>query len=241
MVKSILFLVFVCFACYTGYAQGANSPDSFTTSAESNAVSYYYQFIDKQSRLYNGVDHIGYPSKIKGFAYFSTDELQKGTVVYDGLLFKDVPMLYDLLKDQLVILHFNNLMKMSLITPKVKEFSVNGHHFIRIVKDSLHNQPLETGFYDALYSGKSAILVKRTKFVEERVSDRLDQEFIERNTFYIQKDGAFKIVKNYKGLLHLFGDKAREVRRYLKKNKLKYRRDRETTIIKAATYYDTLN
>ena len=210
-------------------------------TAENNAINYYNTFIDRQSRLYNGIDHLGYSLKIKGHAYFETSELRKGNVVYDGMSFTNVPMLYDLLKDQLVILHFNNLMKMALINQKVKEFTVGDHHYIRLVKDSAGNQPLETGYYDEIYKGKTAVLVRRSKFIQEIVTDHLEQEFIPKNNYFIKKDGSFKTVKSYKWLLGVFGNKSRDVKRYLKKNRIKYRRDKETTIAKAAAYYDTLN
>jgi hypothetical protein len=241
MVKRLLFPVYICLVCHAVSAQTSATSDSFASTAENNAIHYYYQFIDKQSRLYNGADHMGYSSRIKGHAYFETRELRIGTVDYDGLEFSNVPMVFDLLKDQLVILHFNKLTKLSLVNEKVKDFTINNHHFIRIVKDSLHNQTLTTGFYDEVYNGKSAVLVRRSKFIEETVTDHLEQNFAELNFFYVKKEGTWKTVKTYKGLLGLFTTNARDVRRYLKKSKIKFRKDRETAIVKAAAYYDTLN
>lgn len=240
MVKYIALVPFVCLACFTGYAQDTAATD-LVKSAENNAIRYYTQFIDKQSRLYNGIDHLGYSPKIKGHAYFEVNDLRNGSIVYDGMYFGNVPMMYDLLKDQVVILHFNNLMRMALINQKVKEFTIGDHHYIRLVKDSAGSQPLETGYYDEIYKGKTAVLARRSKFINETVTDHLEQEFIAKNSYYIKKDGNFKTVKSYKWLLGVFGDKARDVRRYLKKNRIKYRKDKETAIAKAAAYYDTLN
>ena len=240
MVKHILFPAYMCLLCQFIQAQNSTTQDSFVKNAENNAVGYYNQFIDKQSRLYNGTDHMGYSTRIKGHAYFETSDLRNGTVNYDGLTFTNVPMTFDLLKDQLVILHFNKLTKINLINEKLKDFTLNNHHFIRIVKDSLHNQPLATGIYDQAYSGKSAVLVKRTKFIEETVTDHLEQNFAELNFYYVKKDATYKAVKSYKSLLELFNEKAKDVRRYLKKSKIRYRKDRETAIVKAAAYYDTI-
>src|SRR5438093_7006017 len=66
------------------------------------AGDIYNPFIEKQSRLYNGVEHLGYAYKIKGYAYFLQRELSPGTIVYDELEFANVPMLYDLLKGQVI-------------------------------------------------------------------------------------------------------------------------------------------
>ncbi|HEY8896938.1 MAG TPA: hypothetical protein VIM79_19080, partial [Niastella sp.] len=188
-----------------------------------------------------GIEYLGYSFKIKGHAYFQQNALQTGTVVYDELQFTNVPMLYDLLKDQVIIQHFNHFTKIGLVSEKVKEFTLFNHHFIRLQADSLSGSPLLTGFYDEMYTGRIMVLVKREKYIEETIKDELEREFLPRDYYFIRKEGTYYAVKNYKSLLTIFKDRSREVKQYLRRNKIKYRRGPENAIVKAAVYYDTLN
>jgi hypothetical protein len=206
-----------------------------------HAGDVYNPFIEKQSRLYEGLEHIGYSLRIKGHAYFLQKELQTGSVVYDELEFANVPMLYDLLKDQVVIQHFNGFTKLSLISEKVRSFTLNNHHFIRLQADSASHSPIITGFYDELYTGRLNLLVKRGKFIEETIKDEVEREFIKYDLFFIEKEGTYYAIKNYKGLLTVLKDRSKEVKQYLRKNRIKYRKDRENAIVKATVYYDSLN
>jgi len=238
MVKfALLIICFVPFA-QPGLAQNhINAPAALPTIV--NAGNVYNPFIEKQSRLYNGVEHLGYSFKIKGHAYFLQKELQTGSIVYDGLEFINVPMLYDLLKDQVIIQHFNGFTKIGLVQEKVTAFTLNGHHFIRL--DSLVDATLITGYYDELYTGRLKVLVKRGKYVEETIKDELEREFIQKDLFFIQKEGTYHEIKNYKGLLTLLKDRSKEVKQYLRKNRIKYRKGPENAIVKATAYYDSLN
>ncbi|OQP66864.1 hypothetical protein A3860_00400 [Niastella vici] len=230
----------ICFAAFLqpGMAQNnISGPAALPTIV--NAGNVYNPFIEKQSRLYNGIEHLGYAFKIKGHAYFLQRELQTGSVVYDGLEFVNVPMLYDLLKDQVVVQHFNGFTKIGLVHEKVTAFTLNGHHFIRL--DSLLGPPIITGYYDEVYTGRLKVLVKRGKYIEETIKDELEREFIQKDLFFIQKEGTYYAIKNYKGLLALLKDRSKEVRQYLRKNRIKYRKGPENAIVKATAYYDSLN
>jgi hypothetical protein len=232
----------ICFAavCMSGKAQNnANTPASVPVIVKAGDV--YNPFIGKQSRLYNGNEHNGYSFKIIGHAYYLQKELETGSVVYDELEFANVRMMYDLFKDQVIVQHYNGFTKIGLVSEKVKEFTLFDHHFIRLIADSLSRSPILTGFYDEVYKGRLNVLVKRGKFLDERVKDELEREFLPFHLFIIQKDGVYLQVKNYKGLLAILKDRSKEVKQYLRKNRIKYRKGAENAIVKAVVYYDSLN
>lgn len=240
MVKLTVFII--CFAAIlnTGKAQdNVNVPATSPTII--NAGGVYNPFIHKQSRLYNGIEHLGYSIRIKGHAYFLANKLQTGTVVYDELEFANVPMLYDLSKDQVVVLHFNSYSKIGLVSEKVKEFTLLNHHFIRLKADSLTASPIITGFYDEIYTGTLKVYAKRIKFIEETIKDELEREFLQHDLFFIKKEDAYYAVKSYKGLLNVLNDKAPAVKQYLRKSRIKFRKGPENAIVKATAYYDSLN
>jgi hypothetical protein len=222
----------------SGKAQN-NTPATLPIIVKAGDV--YNPFIEKQSRLYNGVEHQGYYFKIKGHAYFLQNVMSIGTLVYDELEFANVPMLYDLHKDQVIVQHLDGFSKVGLISTKVRSFTLLNHHFIRLQGDSASGSPVISGFYDELYTGNTKVLVKRGKFIEEIVKDEVEREFLPVTTFFIQKEGRYYTVKTYKTLLTVLKDKAPQVKQYLRKNRIKFRKDPENTILKAAVYYDSIN
>lgn len=238
MLKQAAFILFLVALFVPGKAQYSIA-DTTSKAIVSHAGDIYNRFNEKQSRLYNGILHIGYAFKIIGYAYWQKD-MQKGTIVYDELEFTDVPMLYDVYKDQVVIQHSNHFNMLGLISEKVKEFTLANHHFIRLQADSLSRSPIITGFYDELYKGQLTVLVKRVKIIEETVKDEVERRFIGQDLFFIKKDEIYHAIKNYKTLLLVLNDKAKEVKQYLRRNRIKFKKDRENAIAKAAAYYDSL-
>ncbi|HYG14148.1 MAG TPA: hypothetical protein VEC12_00235 [Bacteroidia bacterium] len=237
MSKSVLLLFILSWLYQAAKAQDNVADSAYSKAAYNNAVDIYHKYTDKQSRLYNGWLHIGYSNKIEGFAYYPENAWQNGTVVYDGISFPGVNMLYDVYKDELIIQHFHKLMQ-NLHSEKVKEFTFGNRRFIRVVRDSLNNVTLNTGFYEELYKGKLHLLAKRQKILEETVTDKLEQKFITKNFFYLNRNNTWHTVKSYRDLTGVLKEKAKEIRQHLKKNKVKYRKNREKALVMAVQYFD---
>ena len=237
MLKKAVFILCLCFAFAPAWAQNSIA-DTSGTAVIYKAGDIYNQFNEKQSRLYNGIVYLGYLYSIKGYAYW-LEKIQKGTIVYDELKYTNVPMLYDLVKDQVIIMHYNRITYIGLISVKVKEFTLGDHHFIRL--DSVLHPELITGFYDEVYKGKLTVLVKRVEIIEEHVTYELEREFVTDNHYFIKKGDVYYAIKSYKNLLTVLNNKAAAIKQYLRKNRIKYKKDPETDIIKATAYYDSLN
>ena len=240
MPRPVLLLLGLTAWCQAATAQDSLGDSAYTKAAYNNAVNSYYKYTDKQARLYNGWLHIGYSHKIEGVAYFQDATWKNGTVVYDGLEFPGVNMLYDIYKDELVIQHFHRLM-LTLHNVKVKAFSFGGNKFIRYIHDSTQKGSPSRGFYQELYSGKTTLLAKRVKILEETVTDVLEQKFVPKNFYYIQKNNTWYAVKSYKELRKgILKEKSKEIRQYLRKNKIKYRKERERALILSLQQFDAL-
>lgn len=237
MQRPVLLLLALPALCQAAHSQDSVADSAYTKAAYNNAVTSYYKYTDKQSRLYNGFLHLGYSTRIEGVAYYPDNAWQKGTVVYDGLTFSDVNMMYDAYKDELVIQHFHRLM-VTLHSEMVKEFSFGNSKFIRVVRDTARNMPLATGFYEELYRGKLVLLAKRQKLLEETITDKVEQRFTPKNFYHLYRNNTWHTVKRYKDLAEILKEKAREIRQYLKKNKVKFRKEKERALIMAVQYFD---
>jgi hypothetical protein len=194
------------------------------------------------SHLYNGSEYVDYDHYIDGHQYFGSDEWEEGTIHYDGTLYRQVPLLYDVRYDQVITENLAGPLRIRLVAEKVRYFTLLGHTFVRIVADSTTQGGMRTGFYDQLYDGRVQVLVKRVKLIHEQIaSGQVDRDFYERNRYFLRKNGHFYSVKGKGSVLSVFDDRKRELQKFLREQKIRYKRDPESAMVQLARHYDALN
>ena len=230
--------------CKISFAQTAPVDSSSQQSAFNNALILYYASIGNQSPLYNGPEYYFYDPIIKGSAYFmDVKAFTPGSVFYDGALYNGVPMIYDLYSDKVAVLLYNHFSKFSLINDKVKSFDFLDHHFINIIVDTINNKgDLKSGFYDQLYKGKTQVLVRRTKDIQQSTGGVLGPEsyFNLKTSYFFKKDNVYYSIGGEGSLLDVLKDKKKELQQYIRANKIKFHREPEDAMVKIASYYDHL-
>lgn len=223
--------------------QSQHTTDTAITVQKANAVNVYYQSLQQQSGLYNGSEYVQYTTTLKeGYPYFDTTILVRGTVFYDSLLYNDVPMLYDIIRDELIIQHFNKVFMVQLVKPKVDWFDMGGHHFLQLGRDSTIQGNVSYGFYDVLHNGKTKLYCKRIKMIQESIPDmQLERKVYEKERYFIYKDSVYHEFFSESSLLSILKDKKSELKQILRKNKIKFRKNREYAMKLMLEQYDVLN
>lgn len=206
-----------------------------------NRQSFYMRELDAAAAIYTGNAYIPDRRLSEGHVFFVENGWNKGSVVYGGVYYEDIPVLYDLVKDEIVILYHDGKSKITLHPENVDRFSLLGHSFIRLPHVPIKGRDMAAGFYDLLYDGEAKVLVKRTKLIKEDISSGTFRRFTEQdNRLYIKKGNVFYNVKSKGSVLRVFKDKKRELRKFLKNNKVQFHKDRERAAVEMARYYDTL-
>jgi hypothetical protein len=204
------------------------------------ALSLYQKAIGDESHLYNGTQYVNYDKYfIAGHQFYRTDEASAGGIFYDGAWYTEVPMLYDIVLDKIVLEHPNSEFLFSLVNEKVKYFTFQEHTFIRLEKDSLTGTPLKAGFYDLLHDGKIQFLAKRSKNVQEQAThEGMKGHFDQVIKYYIRKENIYYPVKDKRSVLKVLPDKKKELQQYAREQKLKFGKNREKAILQLTQYYD---
>jgi hypothetical protein len=121
---------------FTVYNLNAQQYAADSTSAKAGtdyAKQLYFAQRGEELAIYKGVHHVGYLASIEGHAYFQSPDWQKGSVLYDNILYENIIMKYDLYKDQLLVTpQEQGRMFIGLFSPRVAKFSFSGLNFIRI-------------------------------------------------------------------------------------------------------------
>lgn len=185
----------------------------------------------KEALLYNGPAYTGFDATIIGHPFFDTSAVRDGSVLYDGIWYHHVPLTYDILHDQLVLLNPAT----NYICPdpeKVGEFLFSGHTFIQTPK----------GYYEILCSGVMTLEARRIKEIETHSSVQdYTRTVIENDRYYLVKGGVYQRLSGVKALLSQMGDKKSKVRQYLRKSKIRPRKQKELAMVKAVEYYNQLS
>lgn len=223
-------------------AQLTASDSDFYSSAVSNVIDQYHRAIGDQSGLYNGVLYPGYSFQLRGESpFFDSGKPDTGWILYDHVLYKDLPLYYDDLSGLVII--DDNGSKIQLNNKKIAEFSIDSHHFIQLGGKDKNDNELNTAFYEVLYSGNITVLKKRIKKMTDDLSDNevVEKLITASDLFYIEKDGVIHPAENKKDLVAILAGKKEEMLRFIRINRLKFRKDTEKTILRVAAYYDQIS
>ena len=212
---------------------------TFYQQSLAHTIRGYEQTVGVNSPLYKGKEYVDYTFRIQGDQYFQSYIWEKGSVYYDGLLYSDVSMKYDIANEVLIVDHAHLPFQVALESANIDYFSLLDHHFIRLEADTLTHAGISTGFYDLLYDGKTRFLVKRAKILKDAIEDRqLHYWFEATDRYFIQKDDVFHRVKSKRSVLKVFYDHKKDIQRFMKRNKIKFRKQPEEAIHRIVMYYD---
>jgi len=240
----VLFLILLCSAVFVQNVAVGESKivDSTQENAlKLNMANVYNKAIGQQSALYNGPAYIPYKFVSKTNANFNdTTSFSNGKVNYDGIVYTDAPLMYDLNKNLLLSHLRDGFTAYSLVSEKVYEFDLFNHHFVRILADTVNKQ-LTTDFYDELYNSKLRLLVHRSKKINDEINQqKVIYSFVPYNDYYLKKGTIYYEVNSQGKFLDVLKDRKKELKQYIKDNKIRFRDDPEKAMVILATYYDHL-
>ncbi|RIV18948.1 hypothetical protein DYU11_25955 [Fibrisoma montanum] len=222
--------------------QSASTDTSFVRLAVQQAVQVYERTFPDRPHLNNGTEYIRYDYRITGHPYFLTDSTQTGYIQYNGVRYRNVPMRHDIVRGEVLIDQVDSLFRIRLHSERIDSFSLGPHQFVRLVADSLSSSGIRTGFYQVLYDGSVRLLAKRVKTIREDISSGKYKANFEENTrfFAEKKDGTYHEIKTQQSLFGLFPEQEKTLRRYLRTNGIKFRKQRERAITGVVKHYDAL-
>jgi hypothetical protein len=225
-------------------AQPAAQDTSISSPAYGLALKQYHAYLDPEPNLYRGGQYAEYGFLLKeGHPFFGEDRLRKGTVIYHGILYENVSLLYDELLDLLVMPDPVTAFKIALIPYQVDAFTIENYSFVRL-SDSLNRSQPANGFYQQLYKGHISLLKRERKTIREDVSDPSAgiQRFIDVHiSYYLKRGDVYYSVNSKSSLLYALKDRAGEAKKFIRQNHLNFRKDKENALAKVVGWYDALN
>lgn len=185
--------------------------------------------------LINGRAWIPENSISLGEQYFGERMNLKGSFLYDGQRFENVEFSYDLSREIIITsIETEEKHKRSIIVNSsfLEGFNVNSspNKFEFLRGGLIHNELDSLGYYQVVKSQNLLLVIKR-KYRKKLIQDPINKfnystKYINQNSIYIVKEGDLITVRSKKDILELFPDQKKEMKRFIRNNKLKIRASR---------------
>lgn len=217
--------------------------DQLATPAYEYAVGLYNQKVKSQALIYNGPEYNESKIPATGHPYFMEDFMENGTINFQGEIYRDIPMLYDVVKDRIIIEHFDQSgIGVRLIPHKdgIKSFSLYDRQFVHLTV-SMIPRNMRPGFYDVLYEGKIRAFAKHRKEALENVSQGgVTVNYEPKDQFFLYKDGRYYNVRSKASLLRVLKDEKKTLAPFIRNAGLNFRANKERAIVEVGKHYDNL-
>lgn len=246
MLKPFIVILVFCFIYLCGlnsYAQERLNPDSAASPSENYAISYFNRVIGQQSTLYNGSEYERYLYHIKSTPNFiDAESWQQGSVRFNGYTYTNVPLKYDLFKNELVSRLYNNVSEYVFDSEHVRNFEIAGHRFKYISADTTTNCPA-SGFYEVLSTGRAEALARYVKTLQNAYDNNTIEPYFTKASvaYFVKKGKDFISVNSERSLLNALKDHKKELQQYIKSNNIKFRKQPAQAMALITTYYNHLN
>lgn len=210
-----------------------SSADSLSNESVAAFRNIYFQEIKGNALLYEGSKYDVETKRADGFPYFQADVIRHGTITYLGTRYSPVRLYYDLVFDKVIISNYERDDLMSLDSEKIDSFSIGTHVFIALPKS---NGLPKKGFYEQLYAGDPGLYVRREKKFYYGAGNQ-ESRYTERNNYFIRYRNVFYPCDKKTEMLKIFSDQESGLKKYIHSNKIDFREDYESALLRCVVYF----
>ena len=202
--KKIVFLLFL------------NSFSIFSQLSEKNALSWFDSVIGQENlEINSGEKYIEKYRALKGTYHFLfDDEINKAVIVYDGQTYFDIPLMYDVLDQNVIVKIASEIEDYLLILNKEKlnNFTVKNRSFFNIIGQGICEK-LSSYNKNVLYKKHSA---KKSEFYHY---GHIYNKFSDRKNYIIYYKTKYYNFESKKDLKKIFPTKKKVINKFYSKNK----------------------
>jgi hypothetical protein len=184
--------------------------------------------------LYNGSEYSSYYYGFKGHPNFLTDSLQAGDVVYEGILYKNVPLGYNLVEQEVFTRHPRLGYNIRLVREKISSFTIDGRTFLHLPATASSAD----GFYQLLFDGHIKALALFEKKETSSIYEEIGMHFVQYEQYFIYSDKKIHTVENLNDVTRLFSDRKEDIKKLIRNKRLSFRKDPFSALTVIAKFYE---
>jgi len=239
-------VVFILFSLtlfpYTTHAQKAmpGKGDAF-----SRLETHYRLAAGIDKRFINGSEYLDvFPGSI-GHSFFLDGNWYLGELVMEGKRYNDIPLKYDLYRDQLLYNHIHPSGSYVIVLNKtrVDTFVIEGHLFCKFsLSDVPNGNPVsgrKEAFFEVVSRGAATFYQKWEKNYSEPTQHDGGSFSLHKDWYILNNNQYHRINRKYQ-LVRALGDREKEIRAYIRENRLILRPGDESTVKQVVDHYNSL-
>ena len=234
-------------------------------------VMSYHKAIESSAIIYVGKDETSfYKYPLKNTPYLDTDEFRKGIVSFDGRIYPDIMLRLNLNREELVVRSPDGAFNIVIPKERIDYAFIDSlliYYHQPIAPDGII---LPEGFYIRVHDGKYQVWKRdlysmniwssRAGDLAKSINEKLvyiegmqksyeesirppDEYYIfySKMRLFVVKEGIYYPVKNKRSLLNLFATKKKELKTFIRRSELIFRKEPEKTVIAVINYVNELN
>lgn len=194
--------------------------------------------------LVNGRAYLPDHYNANGHPYFLTQNWTKSTLIIDGKSYENQEILYNIDLEILILkttINDGNKVLLMLNTEFIDAFYLGSHSFINASKYLLENK--FPGFVEQVYSGSFSVFIRHQKaFVFEYTKNNPYGFYTStKSENYIRVDNELVKLSSKKSLIEYFPDYKKDIKSFLRKNKIRYKHADNDQLHKLFEYCDQIS
>jgi hypothetical protein len=193
--------------------------------------------------IVNGTKWV-FQKKYRGNPFIAEDYWPTAVLVYGGIRYPECILNYDLYSDQLILLYDDGDSKKFIVLSKdhLESFSYTDtinrkEHFYECFKLPGTG---ERELYEKLYEGKTALIIRPECEINFERSGMYLGEYLRSYKYYVWVDGRYEHFHSRKTLLEALKRNIPDLKRFIRKNRLKINKLHPENIVTVLKYFDEL-
>ena len=202
----------------------------------------YMNAVSNHAALFSGNEQQPLKLQLTNHQYFKTENYVSGRLSYNGVVYPEVWLRWDLYRDELILMspvRYSIVLKSEYI-----DFAeIHGYRIFYLHPDGLAGCP-PAGNYILLHSGNHLLLEKLTNGLNRKANQSSlssDFYFVLTTTFYLQKDEVYHKIKNRRALLKALDTHRKEMKHFIRDNRFRYQLDSETMVLEVVKEHEKLS
>lgn len=206
----------------------------------SQTVSAFSQ-ISEDKRYINGFLYTESFTGTVGHPFFLSESWYSSSLSMDGREYEEINLRYDLYRDQVLFNHIHRSGSYIVVLNKtlIEGFVIEGHPFRKLPLEGHLSAIMKEGYYELLSEGKASFYVKWQKRLSDPSPDS-QGEFSLFNEWYILNNGEVRKVSGKSGLLKALEDHKKEIKSFIRENRMVIKSGKELEVKRIIDYYNRL-
>ena len=205
-----------------------------------NSNSALKDTIKERQVLYNGKVWTNKFRYVDGDQFLFSELSMPGSISINKKTFNNLWVKYDIFSDE-IITPLNDEYVLQLNKEMVDSFSLTfenrTYRFIKIPNDSPEGV---SGYVQLLFNGHSRFFVKYKKSISYFDAKKANGQFSQDFTMFLDKGDIVYQINNKNDLYDVFQEKKKQIREYIKKNKLKVTKKSPESFVPVIRFYDNI-